>query len=243
MQLSSCFAVALNALCFTPGCSSGSSSAGKGIDAAQSGGPDGGVTQEVGGSGVGHDTGGAAVSCGTCFTTGRWQIDNLSPCFFTIGTSTTPNGAVSTVLSGALSQCPSAFSTAPAEPWSTDTFTADCVGHYRLCYTLKTGNAKSPQASDCVVAQSCAEGEYAAANQPQKWTDLPGWITTSSASACSQTFYAAGGYGEMSVSGVPLGCGQVTKTLASVTYCPQTCLQNPSSPGCADCAQGGNGSF
>ena len=243
MKLSSYSALALGALCFDLGCSSGSGMAGRGIDAAQSGGADGGGTQEAGSEGGRGDTEGATVACGACFSAGRWQIDNLSPCFFTIGTGTTPNGAVSTALSGGLYMCPGDYSTAPAVPWSTDAFTTDCAGHYRLCYTLKAGDAKSPQSSDCVVSQSCAEGDYAAANQPQKWSDLPGWITTGSESACAQTFYAAGGYGEMSVSGVPVGCGQVTKTLAYVTYCAQTCLQNPSAPGCANCVPGGNGSF
>ena len=183
------------------------------------------------------------TAAAVCFTTGRWQVDNLSPCFFSTGVGTTPDGAVSTVQAGPQIMCPLDVSMAPAQPWSTDTFTADCAGHFRLCYTLKAGNAKAPQANDCVVAQSCAEGDYATANQAQTWANLPGWITTGAAKACAQAFYASGGYGEMSVTGTPLGCPATSKTLASVTYCPQTCLQDPSAAGCANCLAGGDGRF
>src|SRR5436853_56225 len=80
---------------------------------------------------------GGAGSCGTCFVHGRWKVDNLSPCFNTsLGTADGGGdvvlGAVSTTLSGAMVVCPMDLTTKPTEPWSTDTLTVDCPGHYRL---------------------------------------------------------------------------------------------------------------
>ena len=247
-----------------------------------SAGPTGGAS---GGDGCAMD----ATTSG-CFLHGSWQIDNLSPCFFSVrgdagvssgdasvsrddagvssgdasvsrddaGVSSgdasvsrddagvsrddagVSEGAISTIQNGQLFECPSDFTAAPTDTWSTNTLTTDCTGHYTLCYTLKAGSATNPQASDCVVIQVCTEGDYLTANQPQPWPDLPGWISTGDENACAKTFTESGGYGVKSVSGTPTGCASITKTLGTVTYCPLSCNQpNPPSL-CATCVSGNN---
>lgn len=224
------------------GGSGGSSSAGAGgHGGSASGGASGtGAGGSSGSDGCAADAAADAAASG-CFSQGTWQIDNLSPCFFSpSGDAATTEGAISTIQSGQLFECPSDFTAAPTDTWSTDTLTTDCTGHYTLCYTLKAGSATNPQASDCVVIQVCSEGDYLTANQPQPWPDLPGWISTGDESACAKTFTEAGGYGLKSVSGTPTGCASITKTLGTVTYCPLSCNQpNPPSL-CATCVSGNN---
>jgi hypothetical protein len=208
----------------------------------------GGATGTGSGGATGTGSGGAAGSAGcgadaaasSCFVRGSWQIDNLSPCFFTVagGDGGTSEGAISTVQSGLQVECPTDLTEAPTASWSTDALTTDCVGHYRLCYTLKAGSAASPQPNDCVVAQSCAEGDYLTANQLQPWPALPGWVATGSQRDCAQTFTESGGYGEKSVTETVPGCGPIMKVLGTVSYCPLSC-NGPNPPAaCADCSPG-----
>jgi hypothetical protein len=174
-----------------------------------------------------------------CFSNGTWKIDNLEPCFFSVsGEAGVSEGAISTIADGAQVGCPADFTTAPTAPWSTDTLTTDCAGHYTLCYTLKAGSASNPQPNDCIVAQACAEGDYAMANQPQTWPDLPGWISTAAQMACATSFTTSGGYGRKSVTGTPTGCSSITKTLSTVNYCPLSCNQPNPPASCAGCASG-----
>jgi hypothetical protein len=178
-----------------------------------------------------------------CFSNGHWAIANLSPCFYsqTDGMGNTTTGAISTI--GSTLMCPSTFSAAPTESWSTDTLTADCTGSFNLCYTIKAGNGASPQPNDCVIVQVCAESYYAVANQVQMWPDLPGWLAPASADACVNQFTTGGGYGQMSVQGQSDECETIDKVFQTVTYCPQSC-QGPNPPGmCAQCMAGGGGSF
>jgi hypothetical protein len=231
-------------------CSSGGTPGRPGTGGSSSGGSGGHGGAGAGGTGggAGAGSGGAAGSTGcqadaaavSCFVHGSWQIDNLSPCFFTVTDADggMSQGAISTVQSGQQFQCPTDVTAAPTDSWSTDALTTDCAGHYTLCYTLKTGSAASPQPNDCVVAQACAENDYLTANQLQPWPDLPGWLATGSQTACAKTFTESGGYGEKSVSGTATGCGQITKLLGTVSYCPLSC-SGPNPPAaCASCASG-----
>jgi hypothetical protein len=212
----------------------GSALGGAGGQAGTSG-PTGGAA----GGASGGDGCAADAATATCFQHGTWQIDNLSPCFFTLsGDAGTSEGAISTVQNGQQFECPSDFSVAPADTWSTDTLTTDCVGHYTLCYTLKAGSAASPQANDCVVAQACAENDYTTANQPQPWPDLPGWLANGAQTECAKTFTESGGYGEKSVSGTPTGCSAISKVLGTVAYCPLGCDQPNPPAACAGCLSG-----
>lgn len=146
------------------------------------------------------------------------------------------------MVNGGMSQCPTDFSTAPAE-WSTDRLKIDCAGHYRLCYTIKAGDPSRPSADDCVVAQSCVEGDATSSTAAQAWPPLPGWITSQSATPCAQSFYDGGGYGEESVTGTAAGCGAVGKTFTRVRYCPLACNGTAPPPVCATCMAGGSGMF
>ncbi len=192
-----------------------------------------------------------AAAC-LCFSGGTWAIANLEPCFYGASTSS-PTGAVSTIptydSSGSVTAitCPSPGSgggvTAPSTPWSHTTLKTDCAGHFRLCYTLKAGDSKNPQPTDCTITSVCAEGDYTTANVVQPWPDLPSWVAPDSASSCIQQFNATGGYGEMSVVGTSVECNGVNKVFNRVGYCSSACTQNPSAPGCVGCSSGGSGSF
>jgi hypothetical protein len=218
----------------------------------------GGGSKPAGGDGAAGADGGAAGASGrdasdattegaacACFEHGRWAIDNLSPCFlFMDAAQSMVAAAVSTVENGTLTMCPTDPTMAPSQPWSTDKLTIDCAGHYRLCYTLKAGDAKNPLPTDCMVAQSCAEGDDTSPSAAQAWPPLPSWITTPTQLACAQSFYDHGGYGEMTATGTPSGCSEpITTTFGRVSYCPQACngLAPPAS--CATCQAGGGGAF
>ena len=205
----------------------------------------GGATGMAGGAGGESTTGAggaAGGSCPTCFLHGQWSLDNLSPCFVSGADPTKISAAISTVQSGGAYQCPMDLSAAPAV-WSTDRLTIDCAGHYDLCFTLKAGDPSNPSPSDCVVAQSCVAGDAVSSTMPQAWPPLPGWIASQSATACAQSFYDGGGYGEESVTGTANGCGTVSKVFARVRYCPLSCNGPTPASACATCVAGGSGPF
>jgi hypothetical protein len=183
-----------------------------------------------------------------CFSAGQWKLDNLSPCFFSDNMNTPGNlGATSTTLSGNMVQCPSEMGTPlvpPNMPWSNDTVTADCAGHFRICYALKAGDAKNPSPKDCTVSQVCTEADYTQVNMPQQFPPLPAWATTDQAAiACAQKFATSGGYGEMSVTGKTITCDTFSRVFNRVNYCPLSCNQNPNGPNCQGCGNGGGGNF
>lgn len=172
----------------------------------------------------------------TCFSGGTWKIANLSPCF--MGSGSSYSGAVSTLpnydSSGASHPTCPPGGTEPTENWSTDTLNVDCAGHFKLCYTLKAGDAKAPSPSDCILTQQCAESDYTTPNKDQKWPDLSHW--SSSDASCATKFATVGGYGEMSVVGTSAECDHVEKVFNRVTYC-KLGSTDPS------CGSGGGGSF
>ncbi|HEV3191972.1 MAG TPA: hypothetical protein VGY54_15780 [Polyangiaceae bacterium] len=209
--------------------------------------PDATGAGDGGANGLGAPPDGASDSMACpCALHGRWKLDNLSPCFFNAdgGSDGAVQGAVSSATSGNMVTCPMDLGMAPSVPWSTDTFTTDCAGHFTLCYALKAGDGKNPQPSDCVFAHVCAESDYATASQPQMWPALPGWITATEAeAACARAFSTGGGYGEMTLTGTPAGCAPVSKTLGRFTYCPLMCNATPNAPECAGCLQAQTGTF
>ncbi len=180
----------------------------------------------------GATTGAAACKC---FSSGQWAIANLSPCFY--GTNGS-GGASSTTNVGSV-QC---FATqppaVPTSDWSTDTVTADCVGTFTLCYTLKAGMGSSPQPTDCTVAQVCTTNYYPVAGQVTPFPDLPAWTTSTSAeNACAAQFATTGGYGVMTATGESELCEaigdvndagvQTPFVFNTVTYCPLSCSTDP----------------
>jgi hypothetical protein len=179
------------------------------------------------------------AACG-CFSGGHWNIDNLSPCFFTVNGQTV---AVSTHLVGATPQCPDNVDAPPAEPWSTDQLKTDCTGYFKLCYTLKAGDGKNPMPGDCEIVKVCTEAHYAPANTVMEFPPLPSWLSGAAQDACVQQFITQGGYGEMSVSGESDECEKVDKVFQHVTYCPLSCNDPNPPPECANCMPGGGGNF
>jgi hypothetical protein len=183
------------------------------------------------------------AACG-CFSGGTWAIDNLSPCFFFNDPNATVVAAtISTSVQGGMIQCPMDDTVAPAENWASDTLKVDCTGDFKLCYSLKAGNAMNPSPNDCQIVQICSEAYYSPANSVVPFPPLPGWLADPSTVPCAQKFVDSGGYGEMSVVGQSDECEGVNKVFNRVNYCPLACNQNPNGPGCAGCMAGGSGNF
>jgi hypothetical protein len=182
-----------------------------------------------------------------CFSAGKWAIANLSPCFADTGAGPGSGGASSSYQDATgNAQCASTTGT-PTQPWSTDTLTVDCAGHYKLCYELKAGKASSPQPTDCSVGKVCVDADYPTANMAFPMPDLPGWAGTDT--QCAVSFATTGGYGEMSVVGLSVLCDKVDDGSGNpyvfnrVQYCPLSCNTTPTGPGCQGCGQGGSGGF
>jgi hypothetical protein len=204
---------------------------------AETGATDGAMNDADAIDGATGDAGAGDAACG-CLAHGDWNIDNLSPCFVMNGATSMVSGAISTVYQGQTAMCPIDDTAAPQAPWSTDTFETDCAGHYRLCFSLRAGDAMNPKPTDCLVAVSCAESDYATPDVTQAWPPLPSWITTGAETTCAQNMAATGGYGIMTATGTPTGCGAVTKAIAIFSYCPLSCLP----PACT-CQPTGSGVF
>jgi len=189
-----------------------------------------------------------------CFSAGRWEIDNLSPCFIAYSSGTEVY-AVSTYVDPAdgLSKCPSDIppspppSPQPGTDWSTDRLTIDCEGRFELCYTIKAGDADTPTSSDCTVMRTCVETWYAESGVAQELPPLPAWTSTDP--VCTAQFRDSGGYGEMSVRGLSIECDPVDDGSAAeyvfnrVNYCPTICNTEPTRTECVMCCMGGSGSF
>lgn len=180
-----------------------------------------------------------------CFSAGRWAIDNVSPCFYTYGGKHI--GAASSVLSGTMATCQPMTGDkvmVPTQPWSTNKLTVDCVGHWKLCYTIKAGDVKNPKPTDCVMASVCTEADYPMANAETGLPVLPAWATTTPAQiACAEQAKTSGGYGEMTVDGKTVTCEVVQKPFNRVGYCALDCDKRPTDPDCKNCMTGGSGSF
>lgn len=189
-------------------------------------------------------------SCG-CFSRGKWELTNTSPCFITY-----PDGslhAVSTFETANGVSCPTEIdaSSPPPKPepgkvFSQNTLTVDCEGQFNLCYTIKAGNFESPQANDCVLAESCVETWYVERDVPQQLPPLPSW--QGSSSLCATQFQSVGGYGEMTVVGLSTECEEIGSASEPVVfnrvkYCPSSCNETPSAPECQNCGNGGSGTF
>ncbi len=171
-----------------------------------------------------------------CFSGGKWDIINTAPCIYgTDGTS----GAASTVNGKCVD-----FGGPPQEPdapWSDNTVSTDCAGHFKLCYTIKAGDKDKPSPSDCVIANVCTEADYTQINKAQKFPPLPAWVSNDT--ACTTQFTKTGGYWEMSVDGVSQLCDKVKKVFNSGGFCPATCMDHPDLPECQNCSSSGGGSF
>lgn len=186
-----------------------------------------------------------------CFSMGRWAIENLSPCFVDYGARGVY--AVSTFVDGSgRARCPTSIASSPPpapEPgtvWSANRLTVDCAGQFRLCYTLRAGNAAAPSPTDCVVAETCVEAWYPEANVEMMLPPLPAWVGADP--SCAQRFRDSGGYGEMSVEGFSIECDDIGDAggryvFNRVTYCPLRCNDMPTLPECVGCMMGGSGTF
>jgi hypothetical protein len=181
-----------------------------------------------------------------CFSKGTWALDNIVPCIVEIATGT--YAAVSTVDK----QCPSNLTagTMPQKPttgsWSTDSLTADCAGHFQLCYALKAGDVNEPKANDCVVARVCTSGDYTTAGKAQTFPPLPHWVSNDT--ACVGKFVSQGGYSEMTVVGESVRCDDVSDEGSPLVFrrggfCPLSCADTPSLPECQSCATDASGQF
>lgn len=186
-----------------------------------------------------------------CFSEGRWELENLSPCFVQVGTNELY--AVSTYLDArGQAQCPTLTPGAPPAPqpgtvFSPNHLTVDCAGQFELCFTIRAGDVTTPLPADCLVARVCTTAWYPTAGARQTLPPLPGWTATDS--ACVRRFYDTGGYAEMSVVGLSRECQRIDDGMANpyvflrAGYCPVRCNMTPTAPECQNCRNGGNGMF
>jgi hypothetical protein len=186
-------------------------------------------------------------ACG-CFSSGRWALSNLSPCIFRGATNTwlysSKLNADGTLNCGTITAEPPPV---PDGIWSTSSLNVDCEGQFTLCFTIKAGDVTNPQDNDCVVMEVCNDVNYEEARADQTLPDLPAWRSLDS--ACAGQFDTRGGYGEMSVLGESVECDQVDDGAGGryvfhrTNYCPPSCQQTPTAPGCVECRTGGSGEF
>ena len=184
-----------------------------------------------------------AAAC-KCFSAGQWKIENLIPCYVN---NNGDNYATSAACSGAIPP-----KTVPSTPWSKNTLKVDCAGHFKLCYSIKTGDAKNPKPSDCVIGTVCTEADYVDANKEQAFPELPGWLSPASASTCIPGIIDPNvktpTYGEMTVVGKSVICDEINDNGAPlvfnrVPYCAIDCKDNPTRVDCVSCQAAGSGGF
>jgi hypothetical protein len=187
-----------------------------------------------------------------CFSQGLWAIANTTPCIAYTQDPTTMKmtftGAAAswlasnTIPDGGTVQPQCDNRPAGNTTWSPDFVTADCLGHFTLCYAIKAGNVMNPQPTDCQIAKACTTGDVTQKNVPQMFPPLPAW--TSNNAACVTQFATTGGYAEMSVQGESITCDQLPEyVFLRNGFCPLTCnMPNPPAM-CAMCSSGGSGCF
>lgn len=140
-----------------------------------------------------------------CFSGGQWKITNVVPCLVNIGN--TDYYATSAACPPNPSD-PAPPKGVPAQPWSTNTVKIDCEGHFKLCFTIKGGDAANPKPTDCTLGKVCTEGDYLQKNVEQAFPDLPGWFSDDD--QCAKDALAGGPlYFEMSVNGNSFACDEV----------------------------------
>ncbi len=180
-----------------------------------------------------------------CFSKGSWQIDNLIPCVMPTADHQTIY-TVSTAVVKGQPECPSgdAFPPAPdpGTVWSSNRLSVDCAGQFKLCLAVKGGDPEKPSPGDCLLARVCIEAWYPTPNAVQELPPLPSWSATDL--ACSQVFYKQGGYAELTVEGKSIECedlGEAGKprVFHRRGYCPMSCAETPSAPGCTQCTSNG----
>lgn len=169
-----------------------------------------------------------------CMSNVAWNAPVLSPCFVENPSSVIT--AVSSSLPDAA--CPpfdDAGNPVLAPTWTTDTLQGDCTGAYTICYTLKAGDPKNMQPTDCTLATVCTtQAHYEEAGATQTLPSLPSWITDGGADlTCGQSFAANGGYAIVTLQGQSDECVNVSQQLPSVSYCPLACGDPSPPPICA----------
>lgn len=150
----------------------------------------------------------------SCFSGGEWKIQNLVPCFV-------QSGANYYATSAACPPNPSDPAPPPSVPagaWSPNTLKVDCEGRFKLCYTIKAGDPKNPQPSDCSLSTVCTEGDYVEKNKAQAFPDLPGWYSNNSDCVKKILVDKSPIYGEMTVIGQSVFCDKIEKNGASFVF-------------------------
>jgi hypothetical protein len=151
-----------------------------------------------------------------CFSAGRWSIPNINICTrysrdpnATSGppiTEADVSGADSTNFASSPPGACFPLNGTKSGPWSTNTLKVDCVGKFKLCYTVKAGDGENRKADDPVLTQQCTEAFYPEADKEMPFPDLGHW---SAPVAAAKAYFARGGYGELSVIGESERCDKV----------------------------------
>lgn len=195
-----------------------------------------------------------------CFSLGKWDIANTSPCFKSTGdvytaysTKQVTNGDPTTNGCQQSDPTPTPGSTMP--DWSTDKLKVDCAGTFTLCFRIRAGDYNNPSANDCVLGESCVQNAtYADTSMELQLPNLPGWVGTNA--ACAKKWEkdtpnnVSPGYGEMIVKGQTVTCDEVGSAAGDyvfhrVQYCPKMCRggANPTAPECVACQTASSGEF
>lgn len=183
----------------------------------------------------------------SCLSDGTWRASNLVPCIYGVGAD---RYLYSSHLENGKPLCPTVNVVPPPLPvdnWSEATLNVGCAGKFTLCFQIKAGDVATPSVDDCVVTRQCVDVWYDTPGSDMALPALTPWISTDL--ACNQRFIDTGGYGETTVLGKSVECELVDDGAGQpfvffrTNYCPVSCNDNPSAPGCAGCQTGGSGNF
>jgi hypothetical protein len=219
-------------------------------------------------------TGSAACSC---FSIGQWDIDNTTPClrqdngtYYTYSTVYDTATHKNTYCGENGASGPwSPMGVAPAGIWSTNRVRTDCAGHFRICFRIRQGDYDNPKDTDCIMGESCTEGDVPRPNAakdtttgqftepPVEFPPLPTWAGKDN--QCAKQWEdptitppeKSPGYGEMYVQGKTLSCDAIDHPIDKdfvfhrVKFCARMCRNgaNPTAEECKSCQLEGSGQF
>jgi hypothetical protein len=143
------------------------------------------------------------------------------------------------VAGGGVPVCESlpAGTSAPSDAWTTSSLVSDCIGFFKLCYSIKAGKFSDPKATDCTVHQACVDVTYDTVGEKLDLPSLPGWRGDDL--ACNKRFADEGGYGEMSALGMSAECDVVNDGMGGPYVFFRTSYCRPGEM----CGTGGSGTF
>jgi hypothetical protein len=196
-----------------------------------------------------------AAAC-TCFSAGKWKIENTSPCLRELGGSYWSHSTVQDFpADGQVGYCTQEQNApagqvpnAPGKNWSRSTLKVDCSGKFKMCFRIKQGDYLNPKKEDCVLGEVCIDTPWLEKDVETPLPPLPLWAggATPEAQQCAKKWESAEftppdkspGYGEMIVKGQTVYCDEIDDGAGNdfvfnrIQYCPRVCRpSNANLPG------------